>query len=644
MATLAIPATAAAFAYLNARWALYSDWHLLSSLVRARIAWRRRLRRDRVNNFYILEEHAHNAAIKDKPFLIYEDRQWTFQQTYDTVLRYAGWIQDTHKVTSGEIVAIDMMNRPSFIFLAIALWSLGAVPALINYNLTGPSLIHCIRSSTARLVFIDPELHDKFTPEVMKELSSPVFRNASLPLTLITLSHELESSLAYFPPFRALDSVRSIPLGRTPCALMFTSGTTGFPKPATMSWERMVAGGGGMIYRWMGLRPANDKSPDRFYTPMPLYHGTAFGFGFNVCLNNAVTFCLGHKFSTSRFWSDVRSSKATIIQYVGETLRYLLNTPINPALDKSHSVRMAFGNGLQLDTWDAFKRRFNIPTVAEFYAATDGTSATLNLSSNTFASGAIGHTGSFVTNLFLATSLAMVNVDWDTEEPSRDPTTNFCQRVPRGQPGELIYKLNADDIKATFAGYFGNESATEKKILRSVFKPGDAWYRTGDVVKLDTEGRMWFSDRIGDTFRWKSENVSTTEVSQVLSTHPQILDANVYGVEIPGHEGRAGCAAVLLANSSQQKNPPDEKVLESVATFATNMLPNYAVPLFLRVVNQPYTTGNNKQVKAGLRKEGVDPALVSAGEPIYWLRPGSGRYELFGSREWDDISGGRAKL
>ena len=602
------------------------------------------LKRDRVNNFYRLEEHAHNKSIRDEPFLIYESKAWTFKQTYDIVLRYAGWLHESHHVTAGEVVAIDSTNKPSFLFLSLALWSLGALPAFINFNLVGEALLHSIRASTARVLIIDSEIRHRFSPEVVNTLSASTFRKGSLPLSLVIFDRETDSSLNYFPPYRAPDSVRSVARLRDSGVLIFTSGTTNLPKPAIVPWERLCVGGS-FTSRWLGLRSVKSKQPDRFYTSMPLYHSSAFVLGFGPCLNNATTLVLGHQFSTRKFWSEVRASKATVIQYVGETLRYLMTNPPDRDLDQANSVRLAFGNGLRPDVWEAFKVRFDVPIVAEFYAATEGVSGSFNLSSNSFSSGAIGRYG-IIGDLVLKSANAIVKVDWETEEPHRDPMTGYCERLTYDQPGELICRLDAKDISSTYVGYFGNDTASAKKILRNVFSKDDAWFRTGDTVKYDRHGLLWFSDRIGDTYRWKSENVSTAEVAQVLGMHPMVQEANVYGVELPGYEGRAGCAAVLLADGAFAADAePAKDILESIATFATNSLPRYGVPVFLRVVKELQMTGNNKQQKVELRKQGADPSLVGEkGDRLYWLRPGTSAYERFDGAEWEALKQGRAKL
>lgn len=381
---------------------------------------------------------------------------------------------------------------------------------------------------------------------------------------------------------------------------------------------------------------------------MPLYHSAAAVLSFLAVLHAGSTQAIGRKFSTRTFWEDVRATDATVVQYVGETLRYLLAAPVqrDPAtgesLDKHHKVRLAYGNGLRPDIWERFKSRFGIDTVAELYASTEGTMALLNICANELTAGAMGRTG-WIYSAIMSRSVALVEVDWETEMPRRDPATGFCTSVARGEPGEMLFLLPADDPTRRFQGYFKNPGANSKKLLRGVFKEGDAWYRTGDVVRWDTEGRFFFNDRIGDTFRWKAENVSTAEVSEAVGTHPSVYEANVYGVELPHHDGRAGCAAVYL-----DKSRPLEETLRSLADHARAALPRYAVPLFLRVVRGDLggaqTTGTNKQQKTHLRQAGVRPESARDAEmgELYWL--GKDAYVPFQDKDWQDLEGGRVKL
>lgn len=384
---------------------------------------------------------------------------------------------------------------------------------------------------------------------------------------------------------------------------------------------------------------------------MPLYHGTATILGLCPVMVTGATFILGHRFGTKSYWEDVRRHDASIIQYVGEACRYLLAAPptVDPAtganLDRAHNVRMAFGNGLRPDVWDRFRERFGIETIGEFFSATESPGAWWNLSRNSFSSGAVGRTGSILTLLSKKTS-TLVQIDWETETPRRDPQTQLCTRAQVNEPGELLWKVNALDMKADYQGFYNNKAASDSKIMRDVHVQGDAYFRTGDVLRLDAEGRWFFCDRIGDTFRWKSENVSTTEVSEALSLHPMVQNANVYGVEVPHHDGRIGCAAILLTGLSSYQGTHKQggihqEVLGDLAKHARQHLPSYAVPGFLRVVTEFATTGNHKQVKTGLKKEGIDPSQIG-NDRLFWLRGDS--YTAFGNQEWQDLLHGRLRI
>ncbi|KAI9682140.1 MAG: hypothetical protein M1817_000194 [Caeruleum heppii] len=631
---VAIPAAAAGLAYVNARTNLGGDYGLLSALAKNSIKSKLRQRRDRLSLFYVLEEHAQSRQRADKIFFIFDGRGWTYKETYDTVLKYGTWLRDRHGVKPKDIVAMDFMNSHHFIFLWLGLFSIGAAPAFINYNLTGKPLVHCIRTSTARLLFIDPKLRSNVTPEVLQEISAPGFRESE-PQSVAPMffSPEMEQQISAIKGVRAPDSARSGAQLSDMAILIYTSGTTGLPKPAIVSWNKVIFASS-FCFEWMGW-----KQSDRMYTCMPLYHSSAAVLGFSSALNGGGSIIIGEKFSTRTFWKEARESHATLIQYVGETCRYLLAAPplTDPVtgenLDKQNDVRLAFGNGLRPDVWNKFKERFGIETIAEFYAATEGSSGSWNLSKNDYSRGAIGRNG-WLASALLGTQLAIVHLDWATEMPWRDPQTGLCKKVVTGEPGELLYKLDPADVSKNFQGYYGNKKASDGKVLRNVLTKGDAFFRTGDLVRWDSEGRWYFNDRIGDTFRWKSENVSTSEVSESLGQHPLVHEANVYGVAIPHHDGNAGMAAVVLAES------PSPALMRSLAAHALADLPRYAVPLFLRLTRDMQTTGTNKQQKHALRGQGVDPAKVA--DEVYWLREGT--YVPFTKEAWEELRGGRVKL
>uniref|UniRef100_A0A8H7TSL5 Very long-chain fatty acid transport protein n=1 Tax=Bionectria ochroleuca TaxID=29856 RepID=A0A8H7TSL5_BIOOC len=583
LASVAAPAAAlAAAAYINAKASVWWDLNLIGGSVTSSARFLYRQHADRLNTFY--------------PFVLFEGRSWTFAQVYDKVLRYSTWLRLTHDVRPGHIVAMDLQNSDQYVFIWFAIWALGAKPACINYNLQSKPLIHCIKASDAKLCIIDVNVASNFDDEVRQELEG---------VTCLVFTPEVEIEASAAEPLRVPDEDRTQKSYTEMAMLVFTSGTTGLPKPAIVSWGKCIAGGG-MGQALIGLR--ND---DIVYTCMPLYHSSAAVISFLTCLETGTTQAIGRKFSTRTFWDEVRSCNATIIQYVGETLRYLLATPaqLDPStgenLDRRHSVRMAFGNGLRPDVWARFKDRFAIDTIAELYAATEGPFGTFNRSSNPYAENAIGRFGTLY-NALISRNVALVAVDWDTHLPRRDPATGFATRVK-------------PDISTRFQGYYKNPAANSSKILRDLFTKGDAWYRTGDVLRWQADGLVFFHDRIGDTYRWKSENVSTAEVAQVLGLHPSVREANVYGVQLPHHDGRAGLAA-----------------------FARKSLPRYAVPLFLRVVDgEPggHATGTMKQQKMDLRKAGVRPGGEGR---VYWLAEDA--YVPFGEKEWRELEGGRVKL
>ncbi|KZF26078.1 very long-chain acyl-CoA synthetase/fatty acid transporter [Xylona heveae TC161] len=632
---LAAPAAAAFLAYLNARIGLSYDLVLISSFLRGTLRWRLAELQNRVNLFYLLERHALSRRSANKTFFCFEGREWTYKETYEITLKYGTWLKNKHGIKPREIVAMDFMNSPEFIFLWLGLWSIGAQPAFINYNLGGQPLLHCVRTSTARLLLVDENVREKITPNVLDELSSPSFRENGGPTEVAFFDAAAISEIESTQGIRVPDEAREWAKPEDMAILIYTSGTTGLPKPAVVGWYKLILGGT-FCSLWTTVR-----ADDRIYTCMPLYHSSAVVLGFGTTLHAGTSICIGRKFSTRTFWKEVRQSNSTVIQYVGETCRYLLAAPpeIDPetgeCLDSKNNVRLAFGNGLRPDVWEKFKTRFGIDAIGEFYAATEGMSGAWNLSRNDFTRGAIGRNG-LLALMLLGYTVTVVKIDWETEQPWRDPKTGLCRKADTNEPGELLYYVKAKQIGKTYQGYFNDTKASNSKILRNVLNEGDAWFRTGDVVRWDAEGRWYFHDRIGDTFRWKSENVSTTEVSALLGHHPSVLEASVYGVALPNHDGRAGCAALVLSE------PPSPKLLSSLAEHNLSSLPRYAVPLFLRITSSIQTTGTNKHQKHVLRKVGVDPANVPSTDQLYWLRDGT--YVPFGARQWKEISGGAVKL
>jgi acyl-CoA synthetase (AMP-forming)/AMP-acid ligase II len=311
---------------------------------------------------------------------------------------------------------------------------------------------------------------------------------------------------------------------------------------------------------------------------------------------SGVTLCIGKKFSTSRFWTDVRDSNSSAFVYVGETARYLLANPPSE-MDKKHNVKVMFGNGMRPDVWHRFVERFGIRTVAEFFNSTEGVFGLINVCRGPYLATAVGHHGAILRNS-LHNTFVPVEIDPESNAIVKDLKTGFAKRKPYEEGGEIIVQLPNEEA---FVGYYNNPEATAKKFERNIFKKGDLWYRTGDALRRTPDGRWFFLDRLGDTFRWKSENVSTAEVGEVLGNYPGIVEANVYGVEVPGHDGRAGCAALYI----------DPAVLptfdmNALLAHCREKLPKYAVPVFIRVQHAITTMHNNKQNKVPLRNDGID--------------------------------------
>jgi fatty-acyl-CoA synthase len=370
--------------------------------------------------------------------------------------------------------------------------------------------------------------------------------------------------------------------------LIYTSGTTGLPKAANVSHYRLLTWSlwfAGM----MDTRPS-----DRMYNCLPMYHSVGGVVATGAALLGGGSVVIAEKFSARRFWDDVARWDCTLFQYIGELCRYLLLAPPHPR-ERTHRLRLCCGNGLRGDIWGEFKDRFRIPRILEFYAATEGNVTLFNCEGKP---GAIGRIPSFLAH---RSAIALVKYDVEHAELARDDRGR-CIRCPPGEVGEAIGRISegASSPGARFEGYTSSHDS-ERKNLRHAFEAGDAWFRTGDLMRQDASGFFYFVDRVGDTFRWKGENVSTTEVTEAITSFPGVLEAAVYGVEIPGADGRAGMAAVVIDETFE---------LASLRRHLNDRLPAYARPVFLRIVPRIVTTVTFKQRKAELMREGYDPDHV----------------------------------
>lgn len=413
----------------------------------------------------------------------------------------------------------------------------------------------------------------------------------------------------------------------------FLSGTTGFPKGSVYTMSRFFIGG--------CLPPLGEPS-ERVYHCMPFYHGSGGITGLTNIITG-VPIAIGKRFSVENFWNEARDSGSTWILYVGETARYLLAAPPHP-LDKQHKVRSMIGNGMRPDVWDRFRERFGITKVAEFFNSTEGMFTTINICEGGYFKSAVGHHG-LLLRLVLRNTFVPAEFDEETQSIVRDPQTGFARRRSYEEGGEILVKIPNE---AAFQGYWNSKEATSKKFERNVFRKGDLYYRTGDALRRTDDGRWFFLDRLGDTFRWKGENVSTAEVAEVVGSFPGVLEANVYGVLVPGTEGKAGCAAINIAREQL-----DTFNWASLAEFLRSKLPSYAVPIFVRVVAREVGamgSHNNKQTKGPLRQEGINPSLkgtkVEGGDKdrLFWYTPSRQTYTEFTDEDWSNINKGTARL
>ncbi|KAF2102811.1 acetyl-CoA synthetase-like protein [Rhizodiscina lignyota] len=618
-AVAAIAGATAASAYLNAKFHIEKDLKELYSIRRGRVHLEKLKKQNKVNLYGTFRSNA--ETFPDADCLWTPTATFTWAQTLANIHRYAAFFI-SKGVRPGDIVAFYLNNCAEFIFAWLALASIAAAPAMLNFHLRGDALVHCVRVAEAKFILVDSDMEQR---ERIAEVESSL--DGAEPIILDdVLKAEIAALPSQEPPREFQNQVNAT----TTLALRYTSGTTGLPKavrtPITRPYQITFG-----KFADLGVRKLPAKNADRWYACVPLCHATAGSVSMGSLLMG-VTLCIGRRFSVSNFWNDIRASKATMFVYVGEICRYLLAAPPSP-LDRQHCVRLIYGNGLRPDVWKRFQERFGIETVAEFFGSTEGMVTFFNVCRGDYIRNAIGHDG-LLMKWYNDRRFIPVEIDGTTGEIFRDPKTGFARRMPHSIGGEIIVPV---PNKSAFIGYYKNPKATDSKFERDVFHKGDLYYRCGDSLRRDEEGRWFFNDRLGDTFRWKSENVSTAEVGACLGTMEGVIDANVYGVEVPGYEGRAGCAAILLEDSARASFD-----LQNLLRHARKGLPQYAVPTFVRLVENASLNNSHKQDKVTLRKEGVDPTKVSNGDRLYVLR--GNEYVPLGVNEWAEIVSGKSRL
>nr|XP_019935901.1 PREDICTED: very long-chain acyl-CoA synthetase-like [Paralichthys olivaceus] len=595
---------------------LWKDLQYFGLLLRILVKFASRRRRKPL--FSVLDRFLEQSgAHKDKPFIVFGEDSLSYSDTDRRSNKVANALQIHPGFTAGDTVALFMGNEPAFLITWLALAKLGSPVALLNHNIRTKSLLHCFSCCRAKVLICAPELKEAVEdvlPSLMEQGVTVLLmtRHCDTP-GIESFSDKVEEASDDPLP----RSLRSHITFKSPAVYIYTSGTTGLPKAAVVNQNRLLIA--------LAILSSNGvTSSDVIYVNLPLYHTAGFLIGFIGSIETGSTIILKRKFSTSQFWDDCRKHNVTVIQYIGEVMRYLCSTA-KKENDKDHKVRLAIGNGIRADIWREFLSRFGNIEVQEFYASTEGNVGFVNYAGKI---GAIGRVNFFHRKLFPYT---LIKYDTERDEPVRD-SNGLCVEAPRGESGLLVSKIT--DI-APFVGYAQNKDQTERKKLRDVLKKGDLYFNSGDLMRIDEENFIYFQDRVGDTFRWKGENVATTEVSDILTISDCLKEANVYGVQVAGHEGRAGMAAATLMEG-------DEFDGSKMYNHVVNYLPSYARPRFIRIQNAVEVTGTFKQMKVKLVEESFDPGRIQ--DPLYILDDNEKSYVPLTDQIYSSIKSGDIKL
>lgn len=528
-----------------------------------------------------------------RPALLGEDATLSHFELANRADRYARWAA-AQGIGAGDVVCLLMPNCPDYFAIWLGITQAGGVVALLNIHLRGNALAHCIRSAGSERIIVADRLLPAID-EVMPHLAA-----ASRCWVHGAAAAAKPAQMLVLPPAENLTAFKtSAPQPADLALLIYTSGTTGLPKAAKITHARLLE----WSFWFAGMMDAS--ASDRLYNCLPMYHSIGGVVAIGAMLVRGGSVVIRERFSASKFWEDVSRTECTIFQYIGELCRYLLLSEPNE-FESGHRLRLACGNGMSGNVWNSFEARFGMPQILEFYAATEGNVSLYNCEGKP---GAIGRVPPFLNHRF---PIALIKCDLATGEPLRDEN-GHCQRAGADEPGEAIGRIQGTG-ESQFDGYT-DAQASSAKVLRDVFTPGDQWFRTGDLMRKDAAGYYYFADRLGDTFRWKGENVSTTEVAETISACPGVTEAVVFGVEIPGNEGRAGMAVITTDARFS---------LLALQAHLIKTLPGYARPLFIRRCDQLAKTGTFKLQKEKLRQEAY-AAPEAAGE-VWFFDAGIGSF------------------
>ena len=569
---------------------------------------------DQIASFSLLVED--NAArIPSAIALMCEEEVVTWKELNERANRIANTLK-SGGIVKGDCVSLFMQNRIEFVVQIVAICKLGAVAGLINTNLTRQQLVHCISLIESKKIIFGEELTETLN-EVRTELNLEDGKDyLYVRDTGTDPAPNWATELNSGDPDSNFDNPpesRQVEIANT-AFYIFTSGTTGLPKAARVSHRRMLPTAGMSATALLRI-----KQSDRMYNCLPLYHGTGLMIGLTAAFTVGAATVVRRRLSVSAFWDDIRRYDCTSFVYIGEFIRYLMSHPETPK-DKENPVRAIVGNGLRPDIWHDFKNRFDIERIGEFYGASEGNGGFANVFNKNCTVG-------------LGTAPAKIVAYNVADDQIVKDQNDYCIEQPIGEPGLLLIEITG---KSEFEGYT-NKDASAQKVIRNVFEQGDSYFNSGDLMKVVDVGFAFgqrhyqFVDRVGDTFRWKSENVSTNEVGEIINQHKDVIFANVYGVEIPGTDGRAGMAAIVL----KEHIDPQNINLESLSEHIRENLPSYARPIFIRLLAELPTTTTHKLQKNDLRDQAFHFDKVS--DHMLVMRPGETTYNKLDSDFYDKI-------
>ncbi len=551
--------------------------------------------------------------------IIFEDRELTYKQFNELANQYAHLFV-ARGFKKGDTVALIMGNKPEYLIIHAGLAKIGVVSALINNNLRGKTLEHSINIADAKAIIVGYEQAEEYhkisknlhlkepgtvfvekegktmeTPQGMEDLA-PLLANESMENPIVNPAITPADTLGY----------------------IYTSGTTGLPKATRIKQQKWL-----QLGYAIGGYGLNAIVEDTQYLCLPLYHTSGINTSWASIVMTGGSVALKRKFSASGFWDDIRKYNATLFVYIGELCRYLNNQPISPK-DGDNPLKYLIGNGLRGEYWEEFQNRFNISRIIEVYGTTEGVGGLVN------SKGVIGMVGRLTLfGILKMGEIAAFNPE--TEEFIRD-SNGFAKKVNVGESGMFLAKINKMN---PFPGYKNNEKATNSKIVENVFKQGDKYFNSGDLMRLHKKSYASFVDRLGDTFKWKGEVVATNEISDIINKFGQIEDANVYGVLVNNTEGRAGMVALALL--------PGESInWKKFAAYIAEKIPVYARPYFVRIRKQSDVTTSFKQIKTRLKKEGFDPAIIS--DDLYFLDPVKKEYVSLSPKLFENIQNGEIRF